>query len=178
MLDAIADEIGRLLDEGVVAEAEDVDTACCSAPASRSSSAGSRLTWRNAVPLFEPELFEPLTDEAWDEARVRRAIEEIVAGADAAYDDRRPLAGRRRVGQLGLAAAAKTLYTGAAGVVWALRELGRRGHASSGLDLADASRRVLEAWRAEPVVLATVEVPSRRTRACSSAKPASSSSPG
>ena len=108
--------------------------------------------------LYEPELFEPLTDEAWDEARVRSAIEEIVADADGAYDDRELWPADEWDGW-GSPPPLKHLYTGAAGVVWALHELERRGHASSRLDLAAVSRRVLEAWRAEPGVLTTLEVP-------------------
>ena len=36
--------------------------------------------------LYQPEHFEPLTDEPWDEVRVRDAIRAIVADADAAFD--------------------------------------------------------------------------------------------
>ena len=32
--------------------------------------------------LYRPEAFEPLTDEPWEEARVRSAIKAIVADAD------------------------------------------------------------------------------------------------
>jgi len=110
------------------------------------------------VPLYEPELFEPLTDEAWDDARVRRAIEEIVADADAAFDERELWPAHEWDGW-GSPLPLKHLYTGAAGVVWALHELEQRGHASSRLDLPAVSRRVLEAWRAEPGVLTTLEVP-------------------
>ena len=110
------------------------------------------------MPLYEPELFEPLTDEAWDDARVRRAIEEIVADADAAFDERELWPAHEWDGW-GSPLPLKHLYTGAAGVVWALHELEQRGHASSRLDLPAVSRRVLEAWRAEPGVLTTLEVP-------------------
>jgi hypothetical protein len=44
----------------------------------------------------------------------------------------------------------KSLFVGAAGVVFALDVLRRRGHAESGLDLAATSRRALEAWREKP----------------------------
>jgi len=36
--------------------------------------------------LHEPAAFEELTDEPWDEARVRDGIAAIVADADAAFD--------------------------------------------------------------------------------------------
>src|ERR671924_226793 len=44
----------------------------------------------------------------------------------------------------------KSLYAGAAGVIWALDELRRRGHAESSLDLAAAALRTLELKRAAP----------------------------
>jgi lantibiotic modifying enzyme len=44
----------------------------------------------------------------------------------------------------------KNLYVGAAGVIWALDALRRRGRAESSLDLADAALRALALWRAEP----------------------------
>jgi hypothetical protein len=111
------------------------------------------------MPLYEPELFEPLTDEPWDEASVRRAIEDIVADADAAYDERELWPATDEWDSWGSAVPMKHLYVGAAGVLWALHELERRGHASSRLHLASTSRRVLEAWREEPGVLTNLEVP-------------------
>jgi hypothetical protein len=99
--------------------------------------------------LYEPAQFEALTDEPWDPARVEDAIARIVADADAAFDHatlwpadewdgwRAPLP-------------MKNLYVGAAGVVWALDALRRRGHAETSLDLAAAALRALEFWRAEP----------------------------
>ena len=44
--------------------------------------------------LFRPEDFEPVTDERWDESRVRAAIARIVADVDEAY--RRHPSGRLR----------------------------------------------------------------------------------
>jgi lantibiotic modifying enzyme len=99
--------------------------------------------------LYEPTRFDALTDEPWVPARVEEAIAAIVADADAAFDptalwpahewDARekplPLSG---------------LYVGAAGVIWALNELRRRGHAESSLDLASAVVRSLELEREAP----------------------------
>ena len=51
------------------------------------------------------------------------------------------------------------LYSGAAGVVWALDALRRRGHAESRLDLASAARLTLEAWRETPSLPSDVELP-------------------
>jgi lantibiotic modifying enzyme len=48
----------------------------------------------------------------------------------------------------------KNLYVGAAGVIWALDVLRRRGHAETSLDLADAALRALALWRAEPDFMA------------------------
>jgi hypothetical protein len=111
------------------------------------------------VTLYEPELFEPLTGEAWDEARVRRAIEEIVADADGAYDTRELWPANDEWDSWQSPLPLTNLYVGAAGVVWALDELERRGHARSQLDLAAASRRILEIWRAEPGFMRGIELP-------------------
>jgi len=108
--------------------------------------------------LYDPELHEPLTETAWDEGFVRDSIAEIVADTDAAcrpkllwpadewdgWQSPKPL---------------KTLYVGAAGVVWALDRLRERGHADTGLDLAGVARRALEAWREKPGVLTVLPRP-------------------
>ena len=108
--------------------------------------------------LYRPEAFEPLTDEPWDSHDVRRAIARIVLDADEAFDP----------GALWPAddwdawqtpVPLKTLYVGAAGVIWALDALRRRGAAESTLDLADATRRTLETWRAEPDLMAGIQLP-------------------
>ena len=99
--------------------------------------------------LYQPEAFEPLTDEPWDEESVRAAIRAIVADADDAYDPDGLWPAHEWDGWQA-ALPLKNLYVGAAGVVWALDELGRRGHAASRLDLASAGVRALELWRAEP----------------------------
>jgi hypothetical protein len=99
--------------------------------------------------LYEPAQFERLTDEPWDPARVEDAIATIVADADAAFDPDALWAAHEWDGweePLPL----KTLYVGAAGVIWALDALRRRGHAETSLDLANAALRPLELKRAEP----------------------------
>jgi hypothetical protein len=99
--------------------------------------------------LFEPDLHEPLTEDAWGEDRARDAIRGIVADADRAFDPD------------GLWPAAewdswqtdpplKNLYVGAAGVFLALDLLRRRGHAETTIDLVGATRRTLERWREHP----------------------------
>src|SRR5438045_4915001 len=99
--------------------------------------------------LYEPTRFDALIGEPWVPARVEDAIAAIVADADTAFGatalwpapewDARgkplPLAG---------------LYVGAAGVIWALDELRKRGHAESARDLAAAVVRAVELERATP----------------------------
>jgi lantibiotic modifying enzyme len=99
--------------------------------------------------LYEPAQFEPLTDEPWDEGRVRDAIAGIVADADAAFDaDSLWPAYEWDAGDAPLPL--KNLYVGAAGVIWALDALRRRGHAETSLDLSEAALSTLELFRAEP----------------------------
>jgi lantibiotic modifying enzyme len=109
--------------------------------------------------LYRPESFEPLTDEPWDEGRVRAAIQRIVDDAGDAYDPdglwpahewdawKTPLP-------------LTYLYGGAAGVLWGLDALRRREHADVTLDLAGAALRTLELWRAEPGLIQDLELPS------------------
>ena len=99
--------------------------------------------------LYEPAEFETLTDEAWDPARVEDAIAAIVADADAGFDPEALWPAHEWDGweePLPL----KSLYLGAAGVIWALDALRRRGHAETSLDLAAAALRALELKRAAP----------------------------
>jgi Lanthionine synthetase C-like protein len=99
--------------------------------------------------LYDPGQFEPLTDEPWDPARVEEAIATIVADADAAFDPQALWPADEWDGwQEPLPM--KNLYVGAAGVIWALDALRRRGHAETSLDLAAAALRTLELERAEP----------------------------
>ena len=108
--------------------------------------------------LFRPEAHEPLTDEAWDERRVRQAIREIVRDADDAFDaDGLWPAEEWDSWQTPLPLT--NLYTGAAGVVWALDALRRRGVAESRIDLPAAGRRVLERWREVPGLMAGERLP-------------------
>jgi lantibiotic modifying enzyme len=99
--------------------------------------------------LYDPEAHEALVDEPWDAGRTRAAISRIVADADEAFDphglwpanewdvwkSRPPLSG---------------IYVGAAGVIWALDALRRRGFAETRLDLGAAARRALEKYRELP----------------------------
>src|ERR1044071_8395193 len=100
--------------------------------------------------LYEPDQFDHLIDEPWVRAHVEGAIATIVADVDAALgvDGLWPVVNEwdeYRDGQ-----AAKVLYTGAAGVCWAIEKLRRGGHAETSLDLAAVALRALELERAEP----------------------------
>lgn len=99
--------------------------------------------------LYEPGAFEPLTDEPWDEARVRDGIAAVVAAAEAALDPDALWPAHEWDGW-NAAQPMKNLYVGAAGVVFALDDLQRRGLAETRLDLPAVALRALERWRAEP----------------------------
>jgi lanthionine synthetase-like protein len=111
--------------------------------------------------LYRPEAFEPLTDEPWDEQRVRDGIRAIVADTDRAYrpKDLWP-AGEWESWNTPLPL--KSLYVGAAGIVWALDALRRRGHAETTLNLATVAVRTLEAWREQPDFMRDVELPAQK----------------
>src|SRR6266487_939821 len=99
--------------------------------------------------LFEPTHFEPLIDEPWDPVRVEAAIAAVVSDADAAFD-LDALWPAHDWDEYHEGQPAKVLYAGAAGVVWALDALRRRGHAETSLDLSAAALRALELERTEP----------------------------
>lgn len=99
--------------------------------------------------LYEPAEFEPLSDEPWDASRVRSAIAAVVEDADATFDPE-SLWPAHEWDEYRQGRPLKALYSGAAGVVWALDRLRRGGHAESSLDLEAAALRALELERAEP----------------------------
>ena len=99
--------------------------------------------------LYDPELHEPLTDEAWSEGRARDASARIVADADAAFDSER-LWPAEEWDVYMATPPLKDLYVGASGVMWALDALRKRGLAETSIDLAAAAARTLEAWRELP----------------------------
>ena len=108
--------------------------------------------------LYRPEAFEPLTDQPWDAERVRAAVREIVADADRTFDpDGLWPADEWDAWQTPVPL--KSLYVGAAGVLWALDVLRRSGHAETTVDLAGAALRTLAARRETPDVMAGVEHP-------------------
>lgn len=99
--------------------------------------------------LYDPAAFEPLTDEAWDEDRVRDGIAALVADADAAFDSDGLWPAHEWDGW-NAPHPLKNLYVGAAGVAFALDRLRRRGLAETTLDLPAVALAALERWRAEP----------------------------
>jgi hypothetical protein len=113
--------------------------------------------------LYRPDGYERLAGE-WDAERARAGIRAIVDDADAAFgaeslwpaDDwdswRTPTP-------------LKSLYTGAAGVIWALDELRARGLAEPRIDLAAAAEETLAEWRREPDFMVETELPSTKESA-------------
>jgi lantibiotic modifying enzyme len=112
--------------------------------------------------LYRAEAFEPLTQEPWDEARVREAIQAIVADADDALRGPRLLWRADAWDGWHGTSPMKNLYVGAAGVLWALDELRRRGLAETRLDLADLALRTLELFRARPDFIKGMKLPEPR----------------
>jgi lantibiotic modifying enzyme len=109
--------------------------------------------------LYKPEAFEPLMDTPWNEARVADGIQAIVEAAEAAFDEKELWpAGEWERWQTLLPL--KSLYVGAAGVVWALHALRSRGRADGRLDLAKAIAHTHKAWTSEPDLMRDTELPS------------------
>jgi hypothetical protein len=112
--------------------------------------------------LYSPDEFEPLTDEPWDDGRVRASIRAITADAEAAFDPD-GLWPANEWDAWGSSLPLKDLYCGAGGVIWALDALRRRGQAEPAIDLAAAADRTLELWREKPDLSeAELELPQER----------------
>jgi hypothetical protein len=111
--------------------------------------------------LYRPEAFEPLTDETWDEARVRARIQSIVDETESAYDPE-TLWPAHEADAGNAALPLKTLFVGAAGVVLALETLRRRAHAEVDTDLRQAIERALELEIAEPEMSPIESLPEPR----------------
>ena len=109
--------------------------------------------------LYRPEAFEPLTDESWDEGRVRDAIRAIVDDAEEGLRGPKLLWKADAWDGWHGTSPMKNLYVGAAGVLWALEELRRRGDAETRLDLADLASRTLKLFRARPDFMKGMKLP-------------------
>jgi lantibiotic modifying enzyme len=109
--------------------------------------------------LYRPEAFEPLTETPWNEGRITDGIRAIATAAEDAFDETELWrAGEWERWQMPLPL--KSLYVGAAGVVWALQALRGRGRTDGSLDLANAIARIHKAWQDEPDLMRNIELPS------------------
>jgi lanthionine synthetase-like protein len=100
--------------------------------------------------LWHAENHEPLTETRWDEGDARDRIAAIAADVDRAYDPENLWPANDEWDAWGSPVPLKDVYCGAAGVIWALDALRRRGFADVGIDLAQAARRALELWQEAP----------------------------
>lgn len=98
--------------------------------------------------LHDPARHEALTPAAWDEARARRAIHDIVADTEARFDAQRwwPVHPLDQEGD-DAGAVETPMYHGAAGVVWALHYLQDVGAARLARDYLGGGERLLAANR-------------------------------
>jgi lantibiotic modifying enzyme len=94
--------------------------------------------------LFDPAHHEELVAREWDEARVRAAVREIVAEAEGAFDDGAwwPLHPRDAEDAPIDVYWTHGLWSGAAGVLWALHRLARAGAVTLERDYAFAAARL------------------------------------
>jgi hypothetical protein len=109
--------------------------------------------------LYRPEVFERLTETTWNEQRARDRIRRIVADADDAFDAESLWPADDWDGWQA-ALPMKNLYVGAAGMIWALDVLRRRGVAETQIDLPTAAVRTLAAFRDAPDFIGGYELPS------------------
>jgi lantibiotic modifying enzyme len=100
--------------------------------------------------LYEPGQFEPLIDEPWVPAHVEDRIAAIVSDVDAAFDAATLWPAHEWDAYIREGRPLKVLYSGAAGVAWALDALRRNGHAETSLDLGAIALRALELERDDP----------------------------
>lgn len=100
--------------------------------------------------LYDPSRHEPPAGPAWDEGRVCAAIAEIVAGTETAFAGDELWPPHPLDLEDGPLERVKSLYLGAAGVLWALHELERLGRVELRRDWGDVAVRLLDGYRAEP----------------------------
>ena len=100
--------------------------------------------------LYRPEAFDRLTEAPWDEAWVRARIREIVADADAAWRGPKLFWKADAWDRWQSTSPLKNLYVGAAGMLWGLDQVARRGSAESSLDLPELAALNVELFRAKP----------------------------
>ena len=100
--------------------------------------------------LFDPSVHEPLTDRVWDPDRARVAIADIVVRTEAAFDGQTLWPAHPQDLDGGTLVRVRSLYWGAAGVIWALHELQRVGAVELGREWSDVATGLAEAYLAEP----------------------------
>ncbi len=127
--------------------------------------------------LYRPEAFEPLTEEPWNADRVRGAVREIVADTDDALRGPKLMWRADDWDRWQATSPMKNLYVGAAGVLWALDELRRLGHAETRLDLAELALGNLDLYRARTDQM-KIMLPSPGSRRFCAARRVSCWSPG
>jgi Lanthionine synthetase C-like protein len=115
--------------------------------------------------LYRPEAFEPLVESGWDDGRVRDGIAAIVADADDALRGPKLMWRADAWDNWHATSPMKNLYVGAAGVLWALDQLRRRGFAETGLDLGDLALRNLALFREKPDFIKVLKLPEPREAA-------------
>jgi hypothetical protein len=115
--------------------------------------------------LYRPDAFERLTDTPWNEARARDGIAAIVRDADAAWRGPKLFWKAHDWDRWHGTSPMKQLYTGSAGVLWALDQLGRRGFAETTLDVRDLAAQNVELFRARPDYLKGFKLPEPRAGA-------------
>jgi Lanthionine synthetase C-like protein len=115
--------------------------------------------------LYRPDAFERLTDTPWSEARARDGIAAIVRDADAACRGPKLFWKAHDWDRWHGTSPMKQLYTGSAGVLWALDQLGRRGFVETTLDVRDLAAQNVELFRARPDYLKGFKLPEPRAGA-------------
>jgi hypothetical protein len=105
--------------------------------------------------LYDAGLHEPLTDRAWNDAWAQDAIARIVADAVQTYDAE-TFWPAQEWDAFDAPLPLTEVYCGAAGVVWALGELGAE------LDLRAAASRTLDRFREAPDSLTSLPLPEQR----------------
>jgi lantibiotic modifying enzyme len=109
--------------------------------------------------LYRPEAFEPLVEAPWDEGRIRDGIAAIVADTDEAMRGPKLLWRADAWDNWHATSPLKNLYVGAAGVLWALEQLRRRGYRETTLELADVALRNLALFREKPDFIKVLKLP-------------------
>ena len=115
--------------------------------------------------LYSPAAFERLTDDPWNDDRVRDKVAAIVKRTDDGYRGPKLMWRAHDWDRWHGTSPMKQLYTGVAGVAWALDALYRRGFAGSSLNLGDIAMQNLRNFRERPDYLKGMKLPERRDSA-------------